>query len=122
MKYMQSSFIHKTVCNRAENRVLKQYLELKVPDKNLSPEKGKLTEHPPGQLCKFSTKAVLYKWFKNNKKKKITQQVLEYSRQGLDTTNVLQLPNSMAFCDKQLSWPKPCALVLGFVHGTISGS
>lgn len=24
----------------------------------------------------------------------------------------------MLLCYKQLSWPKPCVLVLGFIHGT----
>lgn len=31
-------------------------------------------------------------------------------------------PSSMLFCYKQLSWPEPCALALGFIHGTLSGS
>lgn len=35
-----SSFIHKVFCNRVENTVnIKQYLELKVPEKNLSLER-----------------------------------------------------------------------------------
>lgn len=34
--------------------------------KRISPWRERLTEHPPGQLCKFSTNAFVYKWFKNH--------------------------------------------------------